>query len=151
VEETQAFSVCWASPKYYAAANKKPIERVVSGPLLHADETTINLQKGKCYVWVSTNMEEVVFVYRPDRNASFLHDLLRNFRGILVTDFFTGYDSLGCLQQRCLVHLIRGLNDGLLADPFDEGLGVLGTKFGQLLRNIIATIDRFGLRTKYLN
>lgn len=48
------------------------------------------------------------------------------------------------------MHLIRDLNDGLLADPFDEGLRVLGTKFGQLLRNIIATIDRFGLRTKYL-
>jgi hypothetical protein len=135
---------------YYGAAYKKLIERLVSGPLLHADETTINLQKGKCYVWVFTNMEEVVFVYRPDRNASFLRDLLRNFHGILVTDFFTGYDSLECLQQKCLVHLIRDLNDGLLADPFDEGLGVLGTKFGQLLRNIIATIDRFGLRTKYL-
>jgi hypothetical protein len=65
-------------------------------------------------------------------------------------DFFTDYDSLDCLQQKCLVHLIRDLNDGLLADPFDKGLGVLCTKFGQLLRNIIATIDRFGLRTKYL-
>jgi len=136
--------------QYYGPAYKKLFESLVSGPLLHADETTFNLQKGKCYVWVFTNMEEVVFVYRPDRNTSFLHDLLGNFHGILVTDFFTGYDSLECPQQKCLVHLIRDLNDGLLADPFDEGLRVLGTKFGQLLRNIIATIDRFGLRTKYL-
>jgi Transposase IS66 family len=95
-------------------------------------------------------MEEVVFIRRPDRNASFLHDLLREFHGVLVTDFFTGYDSLKCPQQKCLVHLIRDLNDGLLADPFDEGLKALGTKFGWLLRNIIATIDRFGLKKKYL-
>jgi len=91
-----------------------------------------------------------VFICRPDRNASFLHDLLLNFHGVLVTDFFTGYDSLKCPQQKCLVHLMRDLNDGLLADPFDQGLKLLGAKFGQLLRNIIATIDRFGLKKKYL-
>jgi hypothetical protein len=123
----------------------------VSGTLLHADETTLNLKKGKCYVWVFTNMEEVVFVYRPDRNASFLHDLLQDFQGVLVTDFFTGYDSLKCLQQKCLVHLIRDLNDALLANPFDAGLRTICTKFGRLLRNIIATVDRFGLKTRYLN
>jgi hypothetical protein len=44
----------------------------VAGALLHADETTINLKKIKSYVWVFTNMEEVVFVFRPDRNASLL-------------------------------------------------------------------------------
>jgi hypothetical protein len=124
--------------------------KLVSGSLLHADETTMNLQKGKCYVWVLTNMEEVVFICRPDRNASFLHQLLREFHGVLVTDFFTGYDSLKCPQQKCLVHLIRDLNDALLADPFDDGLKALSTTFGGLLRRIVVTIDRFGLKKKYL-
>jgi hypothetical protein len=136
--------------RHYAPTYKRLLDKLVSGPLLHADETTINLQNGKCYVWVFTNMEEVVFIRRPDRNASFLQDLLREFHGVLVTDFFTGYDSLKCPQQKCLVHLIRDLNDGLLADPFDEGLKTLGTKFGRLLRNIISTIDRFGLKKKFL-
>lgn len=137
--------------QYYSITYKKLMQKLVSGRLLHADETTMNLQKGKCYVWVLTNMEEVVFICRPDRNASFLHELLREFHGVLVTDFFTGYDSLKCPQQKCIVHLIRDLNDALLADPFDEGLKALGTKFGELLRNVIVTIDRFGLKRKYLN
>jgi len=136
--------------RYYSITYKKLMAKLVCGSLLHADETTMNLQKGKCYVWVLTNMEEVVFICRPDRNASFLHQLLREFHGVLVTDFFTGYDSLKCPQQKCLVHLIRDLNDALLADPFDDGLKVLSTAFGELLRRIVVTIDRFGLKKKYL-
>jgi len=137
--------------QFYAPTYKSLLDKLVSGTLLHADETTLNLKKGKCYVWVFTNMEEVVFVYRPDRNASFLPDLLQDFKGVLVTDFFTGYDSLKCPQQKCLVHLIRDLNDALLANPFDAGLKTTCTKFGRLLRDIIATVDRFGLKTRYLN
>lgn len=136
--------------RFYVPTYNALLSKLVSGTLLHADETTINLQKTKGYVWVFTNMEEVVFVYRPDRNASFLHDLLQDFQGVLVTDFFTGYDSLECPQQKCLVHLIRDLNDALLANPFEAGLRTICTEFGRLLRNIIATIDRFGLKTKYL-
>jgi predicted RecB family nuclease len=136
--------------QFYVPTYNALLSKLVSGTLLHADETTINLQKTKGYVWVFTNMEEVVFVYRPDRNASFLHDLLRDFQGVLITDFFTGYDSLECPQQKCLVHLIRDLNDALLANPFEAGLRTICTEFGRLLRNIIATIDRFGLKTKYL-
>lgn len=38
----------------------------------------------------------------------------------------------------------------LLANPFEAGLRTIRAEFGRLLRNIIATIDRFGLKTKYL-
>jgi hypothetical protein len=95
-------------------------------------------------------MEEVVFVLRPDRNATFLHELLRGFSGVLVSDFFSGYDSLKCAQQKCLVHLMRDLNDGLLADPLDKELKALGQRFGQVLQAIIATVDRFGLKARFL-
>ena len=61
------------------------MEKLISGPLLHVDETKVNLLKGSGYVWVFTNMEEVVFVLRPDRNAAFLHELLREFHGVLAT------------------------------------------------------------------
>jgi hypothetical protein len=35
-------------------------------------------------------------------------------------DFYSAYDSIKCRHQRCLIHLIRDLNDGLLKNPFDE-------------------------------
>jgi len=95
-------------------------------------------------------MEEVAFVLRPDRNAGFLHDLLRGFRGVIVSDFFSGYDSLKCAQQKCLVHLMRDFNDDLLADPLDQELKELGYRFGRVLQAIIATVDRFGLKAPHL-
>jgi hypothetical protein len=136
--------------QYYDKTYRRILEKLVSGPLLHADETKVNLQKGSCYVWVFTNMEEVAFVLRPNRNAFFLHELLRGFRGVLVSDFFLGYDSLECAQQKCLVHLMRDLNDGLLADPLDQELKELGQRFGHLLQAIVATVDRFGLKARHL-
>ena len=136
--------------QYYDKTYRRILEKLISGPLLHADETKVNFKKGSGYVWVFTNMEEVVFVLKPDRNASFLHELLRGFSGVLVTDFFSGYDSLKCAQQKCLVHLMRDLNDGLLADPLDKELVGLGQRFGQLLQAIITTVDRFGLRARFL-
>ena len=136
--------------QYYDKTYRHILEKLISGTLLHVDETKVNLMKGSCYVWVFTNMEEVAFVLRPDRNAAFLHELLRPFRGVLVSDFFLGYDSLKCSQQKCLVHLMRDFNDGLLADPFDQELKELGQKFGHLLQAIIATVDRFGLKKRHL-
>jgi predicted RecB family nuclease len=136
--------------QYYDKTYLHILEKLISGPLLHVDETKVNLLKGSGYVWVFTNMEEVAFVLRPDRNAAFLHDLLRDFRGVLVSDFFLGYDSLECSQQKCIVHLMRDFNDGLLSDPLDQELKELGQNFGHLLQAIIATVDRFGLKARHL-
>src|SRR4051794_22582143 len=72
------------------------------------------------YVWILANMENAVYVYRPTRDCDWLHDLLINFKGVLVSDFYSGYDSLACEQQKCLVHLIRDMNHDLLSNPYDE-------------------------------
>ena len=48
--------------------------------------------------------------------------MLKNFSGILVTDFYAAYDAIECPQQKCLIHLIRDLNDELLKHPYDDGL-----------------------------
>ena len=37
---------------------------------------------------------------------------------MLISDFYGGYDSMPCRQQKCLVHLIRDLNDDLWKNPF---------------------------------
>ena len=103
-----------------ADAASESSARIVAGGLVHADETHVNLQKGKGYVWVLTNLEDVAYMYRPSREADFLQDLLRDFKGVLVSDFYTGYDSLPCEQQKCLVHLIRDINGDLMGNPYDE-------------------------------
>src|SRR5207253_4468693 len=121
------------------------------GALIHADETEVTLKRlGKGYVWVFTNLEEVVFMHRRSREGHFLHDLLKGFRGVLVSDYYAAYDSLDCPQQKCLIHLIRDFNQDIHANPWDEELKALAAEFGSLLRAIVATIDQYGLRARHL-
>ena len=136
--------------QYYAVTYDRLLKKLVNGSIIHADETKINLQKGSGYVWVLTSMEDVVYLYRPSREADFLHTVLAGFHGVLITDFYTGYDALPC-SQKCLIHLIRDINDDLLKHPFDHELKELATLFGQLLRGIMATVDCVGLKTSYLS
>ena len=135
----------------YRQTVKGILARIVAGGLVHVDETEVNLQKGKGYVWVLANMEDVVYIYRPNREADFLHDLLRDFKGVLVSDFYPGYDSLPCEQQACLVHLIRDMNADLMGNPYDEEFKALAAEFGKLLRSIVGTIDKYGLKKRHLH
>jgi predicted RecB family nuclease len=135
----------------YRSALSRSLARIVEGHLIHADETHANLQQRKGYVWVLANMEDVVYMYRPNREAGFLQELLKDFKGVLVSDFFSGYDSLPCEQQKCLVHLIRDLNADLKGNPYDEEFKKLAAAFAELLRSIICTIDKYGLKSHHLH
>ncbi len=136
--------------RYYKSTYRHLLQNILSGPLLHVDETEVKLQTGKGYVWVFTNLEEVVYMYRPTREGEFLRELLRNFHGVLVSDFYAAYDALECPQQKCLIHLIRDINQALLNNPFDEELKAMTHLFGSLLRSIVSTVDEQGLKRKYL-
>jgi hypothetical protein len=98
-----------ALAQYYEPTYRKVLQKLMNGKLLHADETTVKLQQSSGYVWVFASQEEVVYMYRDTRKTYFLHELFKDFRGVLITDFYTGYDSLPCPQQKCLAHLIRDI------------------------------------------
>jgi hypothetical protein len=136
--------------RFYRRTYRQILSDLLAGKLLHSDETHVNFRKGKGYVWVLANMENVVYVYRPTRNGDWLQEVLQNFQGVLISDFYSAYDSIACEQQKCLVHLIRGMNDDLLRSAFDEDFKWLVSHFASLLRIIIGTIDRHGLRQKHL-
>lgn len=136
---------------YYKIAFKILLKNILAGHLLHIDETEVRLQNRKGYVWVFTNLEEVIYIYRPTREGDFLRELLKEFRGVLVSDFYNAYDGIECSQQKCLIHLMRDINQELLNNPFDEELKLITKSFGALLRRIITTIDRYGLIQKHLS
>jgi hypothetical protein len=77
--------------------------------------------------------------------------MLAGFNGVLISDFFTAYDALNMPQQRCLIHLMRDLNDELLKNPFDVELRKFGQAFSSVLREIVETIDRYGLKKRHLH
>jgi predicted RecB family nuclease len=136
--------------EYYKRTYNIIMRNIIKGPIIHCDETKVDLQAGSGYVWVFTNMEEVIYVYRSGRDADFLHETLEGFSGVLISDFYTGYDSLPCFQQKCLVHLIRDINADLLKHPFDQELKAIALQFGKLIRSIMGTVDRCGLRRQRL-
>ena len=101
------------------------LQKIVHGNLIHADETKVSIEGKDAFVWVFTNMEEVAYLYTETREGDFLPELLRDFKGVLVSDFYAAYDAMNCAQQKCLIHLMRDLNNDLLKDPFNEELKAL--------------------------
>ena len=69
---------------------------------------------------------------------------------LLVSDFYAAYDSLGCPQQKCLIHLIRDMNQELLNNPYDLEFQSITQPFSSLLRSIVATVDEHGLKRRHL-
>jgi len=96
-------------------------------------------------------MDSVFYLFKPNREADFLKDLLKEFKGVLVSDFYPGYDSINCLQQKCLIHLIRDLNNDFFKNQLDTEFKNIVINFGQLLRKIVETINRYGLKKRHLN
>jgi predicted RecB family nuclease len=136
--------------EYHQRTEDLLLRRIMEGPIVHLDETKINISGDDQYVWVFTDGGRVVFRLRPNREAEFLKPLFANFEGTVITDFYGGYDALLCRQQKCLVHLIRDLNDDLWKCPFDDELEGFVVAVRDLLVSIFADIQRFGLKTRHL-
>jgi predicted RecB family nuclease len=135
---------------YYAETKQKILQDIIQGCLVHADETRANIKGEAGFVWVLTNMQEVIYVLADSREGEVVQNLLRGFQGVVVSDFYTAYDSLGCPQQRCLIHLMRDLNDEVLTNPFDDQLKQIATAFANLLKPMVETVDRHGLKKHFL-
>ena len=123
---------------------------IYNSPVIQIDETNVKLSKDKGYVWAFATPHTVFYHFTLSRESDFLQDWLKGYKGVIVTDFFPGYDVLDLKRQKCLVHLIRDLNDDLYKNPFDEEFKAIVVAFGKLLRTIIETIDKYGLQKKHL-
>ncbi len=134
----------------YEESYNSLITRLCSGQLLHVDETTVSVKGVTGFVWVFANLEEVAYIYSETREGALLDALLKDFTGVLVSDFYAAYDGIRCSQQRCLIHLIRDLNEDVLKHPYDEELKWLAQTFAGLVRPMVETVDRHGLKSHFL-
>jgi len=137
--------------EYYRDTRVRILDKLVKGDLIHADETPMVLKRKRGYVWVFAGFHEVAYFFTETREGAFVEQTLKDFKGVLVSDFYAAYDSLSCPQQKCLIHLIRDLNDDVLSHPYDEELKELVTTFAALLRDIVQTVDRWGLKRRFLS
>jgi hypothetical protein len=126
------------------------IERIARGSLVHADETKARMIGKSGFVWVLASLEDVVFLYSDTREGDMAHALLKDFRGVLVSDFYAVYDAFKCPQQKCLIHLMRDINDDMHRYPYDEELREIAQKYAAVLRIIVETVDKHGLKKHFL-
>lgn len=136
--------------KIYLGTYEKILSHLVTGKFVHADETKISIDSHDAYVWVFASHDAVAYVYTESREGGMVQELLKNLKGVLISDFYSAYDSIDCPQQKCLVHLIRDLNDDFFKQPFNGELESIVLEFSELLKSIIETVDRFGLKSRYL-
>jgi len=139
-----------AAAQSYAVTYDRLLKTLCSGQLLHVDETSINVRGVSGYVWALASMEEVAYFFTPSREGNTIRELLKKFSGILVSDFYTAYDAIECPQQKCLIHFIRDLNNAILDHPYDEPLKQLAGNFTDMVRPIVATVERHGLKKRFL-
>ena len=62
--------------RYYKPTYRSLLKTILSGPVMHTDDTEVKLRTGKGYVSVFASMEEVVFMYRPTKEGGVLQDIL---------------------------------------------------------------------------
>lgn len=117
-----------------AAERCRPIMKLLhkhlrSGEIINLDETPVQVLKepgrkntSKSYMWVacrSGTAPEVLFHYAPSRAGKIAAEIIGNFKGILQTDGYAGYnalgESMGITHAGCLVHVRRKFMDVLKA------------------------------------
>jgi hypothetical protein len=135
---------------YYKVTEAAILQAMLKSEFVHVDETRINIQGVEQYVWVFTDGRHVCFRMTETRESEIVHQVLSGYEGVLVSDFYPGYDSMPCKQQKCLVHLIRELNDDLWKAPFDREFEAFVLEIRTLLVPIFGAIDRYGLTARHL-
>lgn len=104
-------------------------ERLLSGTVIHADETWIQVlhEEGRkataeSWLWAYCNSKMndvgiVVFEYSPTRKGDNPKLFLNGFSGYLVCDGYDAYNSVECAKRcGCMTHVRRGFVNAMPAD-----------------------------------
>jgi len=126
------------------------LKSILASPFIHVDETKLNIKGANQYVWVLTDGQHVIFRLTETRETAQLQALIRGYQGVLVTDFYGGYDAMSCRQQKCWVHLVRDVNDDLWKNPFRADYELFVGHVRDLVLPIFTDVQKYGLRIRHL-
>jgi predicted RecB family nuclease len=134
----------------HISTESKITREVLKSRFIHCDETKVNIEGNNHFVWVLTDGRHVIFKSTPTREADWVKEIFAGYSGILVSDFYAGYDSVDCRQQKCLSHIIRDLNEDLWREPFNTELEIFTDNFKNIIVPIMTTIERKGSKERNL-
>lgn len=82
---------------------------------LEVDETGIPIEgeKKKDWLWIIETKKVTIYLARRTRGHKAVEELLMDYAGIMIADFWKAYDKLPHRKQRSLAHLYRKIADPL--------------------------------------
>ena len=87
-------------------------KQLLASPFVHGDETGWRENGINGYLWSFSTPTICYFVYPKTRAGHVVTDVLgHDYKGILVSDFYGGYNCHYGLHQRCWVHLWRDVDE----------------------------------------
>jgi len=86
-------------------------ESMRHSPFVHGDETGWRENGKNGYLWSFSTPDVALFTYPKTRAGHVVTDVLGlDYAGIVVSDFYGGYNTHLGLHQRCWVHLLRDVH-----------------------------------------
>jgi hypothetical protein len=99
------------------------IAELRASPVVHGDETGWREGGQNGYLWSFSSPTVRYFEYRKSRSGQIVTETLGDdFGGVLVSDFYGGYNRMMGMHQRCWVHLLRDIHDLKERWPADADL-----------------------------
>lgn len=134
VELTRATLCNWAllAAEKCAGLIELMREDIKRSPLLQMDETPLQVlqepgksAQSKSYMWVSKGTNHgkpvILYEYDPSRSQAVPQRILKNYRGYLQTDDYSGYDGIGVsegiVHVLCWAHARRKFADAEKVSP----------------------------------
>jgi hypothetical protein len=91
---------------------------VRAAPRVHADETGWRTDGKNAWLWALATPSQTLYHVDKSRGGAVIVELLgKAFGGTLVSDFYSAYSLMDCKKQKCLVHLLRELNQTAEQSP----------------------------------
>jgi len=120
IEIARSTQCCWIASTTNLASplvHSMRLDLLDSG-IIKTDDTAVTVlgdnrgsYKGRLWVYIGDGGHpHQIFVYSPDREGRWPKDFLKDYRGYLQSDAYTGYDALhetGIIEVACWAHMRR--------------------------------------------
>lgn len=99
------------------------LDAVRASPWIHGDETGWKIAGGNHWLWDFVNERLALYRISRSRGKKVPEEVLgQDYPGVTLSDFLSAYDHSGRRRQRCLVHLLREMNECRQKDRSEEYL-----------------------------
>jgi len=99
--------------------------QINASAVVYGDDTGWREDGQNGYLWSFSTPSVRYYLFRRTRAGSVVADVIgAEFEGVLVSDFYAGYNIDEGRHQRCWVHLLRDLHE--LTQPHAENAAVVG-------------------------